>query len=365
MAMKEDMPPGEQSVKTIMNAFGDVFDCVDIYKQPAFDHPLLKNHTIQMKPTGLPQGIAEFGTSEGVSSQPHLEDKCPIGFIPIMRNPKNHSMTMEPTSNFRPADILNIHLLDNKIAGHTSVADVRLLEGEYYGSIAEINTYALPQISINQYSLSASWVISDGAGLGPRDQTNVILTGWMVNPSLFGDAQTRLFTYWTGDGYHNKSCFNHLCPGFVQVNPAVPLGGVLPVSVYNGAQYVTKILIFRDPKTGNWWMVMGENLDLYVGYWPNSIFTTLAKHANVLMWGGTGYTSHGEKSPPMGSGHWPEEGYGKACFFDSVGQIIRGNMYGEIPEDKVSYYQSPCYRIGYFQKKEAGRYFQFGGPGGC
>jgi hypothetical protein len=24
------------------------FDCVDIYKQPAFDHPLLKNHKIQV-----------------------------------------------------------------------------------------------------------------------------------------------------------------------------------------------------------------------------------------------------------------------------------------------------------------------------
>ena len=27
---------------------GDIIDCVDIYKQPAFDHPALKNHTIQV-----------------------------------------------------------------------------------------------------------------------------------------------------------------------------------------------------------------------------------------------------------------------------------------------------------------------------
>lgn len=26
---------------------GDIIDCVDINKQPAFDHPLLKNHKIQ------------------------------------------------------------------------------------------------------------------------------------------------------------------------------------------------------------------------------------------------------------------------------------------------------------------------------
>ncbi|KAJ6745681.1 PROTEIN putative (DUF239)-RELATED-RELATED [Salix koriyanagi] len=26
-------------------------DCIDIYKQPAFDHPALRNHTIQMAPS--------------------------------------------------------------------------------------------------------------------------------------------------------------------------------------------------------------------------------------------------------------------------------------------------------------------------
>ncbi|KAG6471129.1 hypothetical protein ZIOFF_072226 [Zingiber officinale] len=31
---------------------GDLFDCVDMYKQPAFDHPLLKNHTLQDSNTG-------------------------------------------------------------------------------------------------------------------------------------------------------------------------------------------------------------------------------------------------------------------------------------------------------------------------
>ncbi|KAJ8643323.1 hypothetical protein MRB53_005071 [Persea americana] len=35
------------AIKTIKSEDGDIIDCVDIYKQPAFDHPLLKNHTIQ------------------------------------------------------------------------------------------------------------------------------------------------------------------------------------------------------------------------------------------------------------------------------------------------------------------------------
>nr|CAB3502380.1 unnamed protein product [Digitaria exilis]CAB3503941.1 unnamed protein product [Digitaria exilis] len=39
---------------SIQSPDGDIIDCVHISKQPAFDHPLLKNHTIQ------------------VSSSPHL-----------------------------------------------------------------------------------------------------------------------------------------------------------------------------------------------------------------------------------------------------------------------------------------------------
>ncbi|KAE9452097.1 hypothetical protein C3L33_16005, partial [Rhododendron williamsianum] len=33
------------AVKTIQTEYGDIYDCVDFYNQPAFDHPLLKNHS--------------------------------------------------------------------------------------------------------------------------------------------------------------------------------------------------------------------------------------------------------------------------------------------------------------------------------
>ncbi|KAJ8449283.1 hypothetical protein Cgig2_002415 [Carnegiea gigantea] len=32
------------SAKTIRTGWGDIYDCVDLYRQPAFDHPLLRNH---------------------------------------------------------------------------------------------------------------------------------------------------------------------------------------------------------------------------------------------------------------------------------------------------------------------------------
>ena len=35
-------------IKSLQGEDGDIIDCVDIYQQPAFDHPFLKNHTIQV-----------------------------------------------------------------------------------------------------------------------------------------------------------------------------------------------------------------------------------------------------------------------------------------------------------------------------
>ncbi|GMP41289.1 hypothetical protein CsSME_00011446 [Camellia sinensis var. sinensis] len=36
------------ALKSIKSPDGDIIDCVYISHQPAFDHPLLKNHTIQV-----------------------------------------------------------------------------------------------------------------------------------------------------------------------------------------------------------------------------------------------------------------------------------------------------------------------------
>lgn len=39
---------------------GDIIDCVHKRKQPAFDHPLLKNHKIQVRTTILAQCTTTF-----------------------------------------------------------------------------------------------------------------------------------------------------------------------------------------------------------------------------------------------------------------------------------------------------------------
>ncbi|PKI47580.1 hypothetical protein CRG98_032021 [Punica granatum] len=81
------------TVKTIQSGGGDVVDCVDIYQQPAFDHPMLKNHTIQVKPSfvdeseshlqRLPAELEEWGVD------------CPEGTVPIIRKTSENGLDIK------------------------------------------------------------------------------------------------------------------------------------------------------------------------------------------------------------------------------------------------------------------------------
>ncbi|KAK7853108.1 hypothetical protein CFP56_036864 [Quercus suber] len=78
------------AAKSIKSEDGDIIDCVDIYKQPAFDHPALKNHKIEMRPSiSFPSDTttaAKNESSQRVLSQIwHKSGSCPKGTIPIRR----------------------------------------------------------------------------------------------------------------------------------------------------------------------------------------------------------------------------------------------------------------------------------------
>nr|VDD09384.1 unnamed protein product [Brassica oleracea] len=51
----------KQALKSIESSDGEIIDCIPIAKQPAFDHPMLKNHMIQ----------ALRGSPRDPSSNPH------------------------------------------------------------------------------------------------------------------------------------------------------------------------------------------------------------------------------------------------------------------------------------------------------
>ncbi|XP_060178635.1 uncharacterized protein LOC132608875 [Lycium barbarum] len=56
--------PPRRSIKI---EYGDICDCVDFYEQPAFHHPLLKNHNYhpQMKPSSfMKESVPTTSTSD-------------------------------------------------------------------------------------------------------------------------------------------------------------------------------------------------------------------------------------------------------------------------------------------------------------
>ncbi|RZC63126.1 hypothetical protein C5167_024892 [Papaver somniferum] len=93
--------------------YGDTVDCINIYKQPTFDHPLLKDHKIQM----VPSFIHEVKPGKNISASSYRvsnidngfqNERFPPGTVPIRRTKKQ--------------DLVNArHLLQKKInPNHTN-----------------------------------------------------------------------------------------------------------------------------------------------------------------------------------------------------------------------------------------------------
>ena len=99
---------------------------------------------------------------------------------------------------------------------------------------------------------------------------------------LYGDNNTRLFTYWTvsflifdfpastshvyiycfifekrlfkkkkkisslqDDFYRNTGCYNLMCPGFVQVDNQIAMGATVTPSIYGGTQRSVKFNVWK------------------------------------------------------------------------------------------------------------------------
>lgn len=84
------------ALKSIKSEDGDIIDCVLITSQPAFDHPLLKNHTIQVKPSFIPEGEGDSTYTKKETKATQVWQKygeCPENTIPIRRTKKRRNLT--------------------------------------------------------------------------------------------------------------------------------------------------------------------------------------------------------------------------------------------------------------------------------
>ncbi|CAL5373685.1 unnamed protein product [Camellia sinensis] len=246
-----------------------------IYSQQA------SSKTIQMKPTSLPKRSRDQ-VSSNVSKPLHIGLKgggCPTGTVPIRRTTKDDLITEKLASKIMtPADD----------TGGADYAIVETIDGpnKYSGASAVISVHQ-PNVVGKQYSAGRMMIEN-----GPDSL--------QVDPSLFGDARTRLFIYTNAGQSH---CFNTNCPGFVIVDTEIPLGQVIgKVSIRGGTSVAMEIYILQDLANGNWWLgVANTNL----GFWPKRILggglANLASHAE---WGGEVFSPPGTPKPAMGGGHF-------------------------------------------------------------
>ncbi|KAI3944638.1 hypothetical protein MKW98_021096 [Papaver atlanticum] len=353
-------------IKTLRTEEGDIFDCIDIYKQPALDHPSLKNHKIQKRPSSEPKRFSTRSklTSENPTNSPIKPLECPKGTVPIRRFPKEAKSFFETS----PLDIHLTATASNVPGQH--VAQRRSVDGAkdaYLGAQALININN-PKVGDNQYSAAKIWV--EG---GPSDHVSTLQAGWAVSSQLLGDNQTRLFVYSNPDVQHEEGCFNlQNCYGFLQVDEKFSLGQAITlVSVYDGDQYATFFTIYQDDVTQHWWLGIGPNPNevTWFGYWPAWRFPNLKGGAKNIAWGGLVKGTSNGPSPQMGNGEWPSGVFEYAGNFGYL-QFLDHASYTwtdiEKSEFEIFVDDGTCYEVQYkgcFGGDQRCT-FIYGGPGG-
>ncbi|GMI75014.1 hypothetical protein like AT1G10750 [Hibiscus trionum] len=348
------------AVKTIQSPDGDIIDCVLLQHQLAFDHPRLKGQK-PLDPPERPGGVNTNGMgAEDFQLWSMSGETCPEGTIPIRRTTEADMLRASSVRRFGRKRPRRRVRRDSTSNGHEHA--VGYVSGDqYYGAKASINVWT-PRVS-NQYefSLSQMWVISGSFG----DDLNTIEAGWQVSPEQYGDNYPRFFTYWTTDAYQATGCYNLLCSGFVQTNNRIAIGAAIsPTSSYHGGQFDITLLIWKDPKHGNWWLEFGSGI--LVGYWPSFLFTRLRDHASMVQFGGeivNSRTGGFHTSTQMGSGHFAGEGFGKASYFRNMEVVDWDNNLIPLPNLKVLADHPNCYNIQGGINRVWGNYFYYGGPG--
>ncbi|XVF13114.1 hypothetical protein REPUB_Repub08aG0180200 [Reevesia pubescens] len=194
-------------IKSFQTEHGDILDCIDICKQHAFDHPLLKDHKIQMRPKRIPKEMM------GGKSPRFLPNniRCPPGSVLIKRTTKEDLIMAKKIKALGLKYRTSSRFESTISASNGYVSATAEYTKHNYGAKASMSVWN-PSVSPNQCSFANIWIAN-----GPLETVNVIQAGWGVRPSLFSSNYTRLLTLWTADGYKKTGCYDYLCPGFVQV----------------------------------------------------------------------------------------------------------------------------------------------------
>ncbi|MCL7046750.1 hypothetical protein MKW94_016809 [Papaver nudicaule] len=321
-------------IKTMYTSRGDIYDCIEFYNQPAFDHPLLKNHSFSKR--------VETGTTSSHEILMSQIEGCPKGTVPIRRTTKEDLIRAKYFSSFSNAPG------DEYKAG----ISLQTSNDSFFGASGVANVWN-PNVNPDQFS---------GAEIAVTSGLNEIRFGWTVNPELYGDYRTYMFAYWTSDGGHTTGCYNTLCSGFVQVDQKyTPTMFFERISVIGGLQSELTSDISMERETGNLWLTLQGKIK--VGYWPRELFPLLGLGAKYIYWGGRVKSGNNAITPKMASGNSPDRYTDHTGYYAEL-QYKNNNGDTLIPGREVLQFAVDCkgsYDALWDNKHTI---LHFGGPGG-
>ncbi|VVB08435.1 unnamed protein product [Arabis nemorensis] len=347
--LKKLNKPALKSIKLIkFSPDEDIIDCVHMKNHPIYDHPLFKNHTIQMRPSSYPK---EWNNKSSDTEKQNtviqlwtINGKCPKNSIPIRRTKREDILRVGSIERYMKKDSNNIPQSKPTYSTNDNVTHEPYVQ------------------TPREFSLAQIWLLA-----GPNNsQLNSIEFGWQVYEGKYGDANPRYFVYWTKDGYNETGCYNLECDGFVPVNQEFALGAAVhAVSTLGGQQAQFSTTIWKDPHSGHWWLRVNNHI--IVGYWPSTLFNHLENSATEVQWGGEiiyPKNSLLHTTTQMGSGNYAQEGWKKASYFRNL-EIVDDNNILRPPTGTAYLYMTKenCYNVVSGSHDVWGLYFYYGGPG--
>jgi hypothetical protein len=349
-------------VKTLKLPSGDLVDCVDVYKQPAMMRKGMEKHEIQFRPASIPGELKETDKDRNQDTFYKAQEYggeseiCPEKTVPITH------ITLETLKRFKTLNdfLKKTPPRDGPTSLHQYAKADKYVDN--WGGESVFNVWKPYTERSDEFTLSQMWVVR-----GSGDNKETVEGGWQKYKDLYGDWNSRLFIYFTPDNYGSGGCYNLSCGAFVQVNNSVHIGGKFGnYSSHDGAQYVFKMLWYKDGENGHWWLKYG---DTWVGYYPRSLFdgNGLRDHAARTSFGGE-IINRDENSQhtrtDMGSGYMPSYGFGWAAYQRSIRYVDTSNFYRQASGMSTYVSDSYCYDIDL--KNSSGsweQYFYFGGWG--
>ncbi|CAN6830941.1 unnamed protein product [Brassica oleracea] len=188
------------ALKSIKSEDGDIIDCVPIHSQPAFDHPLLKNHTIQMRPSFIPESTSMY-TKTNATQVWHKNGRCPENTVPIRRTKKEDILRSKSHESFGKKTTSSVP--EYNLSNNHEYAIMNSRRGMYFGTKFLLNVWKPEEVRSNEFSLAQTWLASgDGANI------NTIEAGLQSGENWWLKVGEELVGFWPGKLFTSLGEFN-------------------------------------------------------------------------------------------------------------------------------------------------------------